>query len=166
MSGTSIEIALPTRGATRRLGKVLAGCLAAGDLVVLEGELGAGKTFLVRAVARALGVPTDVRVTSPTFELVHELPGRIPIVHVDLYRLAVGDGLRELGLADRIGRDAIVLVEWGDRFARDLGGEGLWLQLVAAPGGGRCCILEGRGARGAVLSSQLRAALATLRDED
>ena len=159
MSAT-LELPLPTRGATRRLGVALAAALAPGDLVVLEGDLGAGKTFLVRAIARAMGVPTDIPVTSPTFELVHELPGRVPILHVDLYRLGAGDALRELGLTDRIGRDAVVLVEWGDRFARELGGEGLWLRLDQA-GGMRRCALEARGASGARLLEALRERLPT-----
>jgi tRNA threonylcarbamoyladenosine biosynthesis protein TsaE len=93
----------------------LAAHLAPGDLVLLEGELGAGKTCLVRGLCRALGVPEDVPVTSPTFALVHELEGRVPIVHADLYRLETLDEVSDLGLDDQIA-DAIVFVEWGERF--------------------------------------------------
>src|SRR5690242_4468615 len=116
---------LRSRADTRRFGHRLAACLRAGDLLLLEGELGAGKTFLTRAIARGLGVPAEVPVTSPTFELVHELPGRLPLVHVDLYRLDAPEALRELGLLDRIGADAVVIVEWGARFADALGPDGL-----------------------------------------
>ena len=126
-----------------------------GDLVVLEGDLGAGKTFLARAIARGLGVPAAVRVTSPTFDLVHELPARAPLLHVDLYRLDDGAALDELGLGDRIGADAIVLCEWGDRFARELGDEGLWLAIAVDPAGARRCRFAARGARGAALLSRL-----------
>ncbi len=154
-----LVLALHSRGDTRRLGHRLAACLAAGDLLVLEGELGAGKTFLARAIARGLGVPAEVRVTSPTFELVHELPARRPLLHVDLYRLDDAGALGELGLADRIGADAIVLVEWGERFFAALGGEGLLLSIALDSAGRRSCRLQARGERGDALLSRLRAEL-------
>jgi len=152
------ELVLPleTRRATQRLGALLARCVEPGDLLVLEGDLGAGKTFLVRAIARALGVPHSLPVTSPTFTLINEYPAaRIPLVHSDLYRLGVADELGELGLLDRIGRDAVVLVEWGDRFGEALGGEGLWLFLAYAERG-RVARVVARGARGAALLGRMR----------
>lgn len=156
---SSLRIALHSRGDTRRLGARLAESLRLGDLLVLEGELGAGKTFLARAIARALGVPSSVRVTSPTFDLVHELPARVPLVHVDLYRLDDPAALAELGLADRIGVDAVVLVEWGARFSQALGDEGLWLTLEPIASGGRSCSVEARGARGEEAFRRLAVAL-------
>jgi tRNA threonylcarbamoyladenosine biosynthesis protein TsaE len=149
-----IELALPTRRATRRLAALLGAALTPGDLVVLEGDLGAGKTFLVRGIARALGVPSKVRVTSPTFALVHEHAARLPLLHADLYRLGSPDELVELGLSERIGRDAVVLVEWGDRFATALGSEGLWIWL-ALSAEGRSARLEARGARGMALLQKI-----------
>jgi tRNA threonylcarbamoyladenosine biosynthesis protein TsaE len=146
-----LQITLSTRRDTRAFGGVLARALRAGDLLVLEGDLGAGKTFLVRAIARALGVPASVPVTSPTFELVHELPGRLPILHADLYRLRDGDALEELGLIQRIGGDAVVLVEWGDRFADQLGPAGLWLTLALSDASRRSCTLSARGPAGRAL---------------
>jgi tRNA threonylcarbamoyladenosine biosynthesis protein TsaE len=155
VAADALEVVLHSRGDTRRLGHGLAAVLQPGDLVVLEGDLGAGKTFLARAIARGLGVPAAVRVTSPTFDLVHELPGRAPLLHVDLYRLDDGAEIDELGLGDRIGADAVVLCEWGERFARALGGEGLWLAIAVDPAGVRRCRFEARGARGAALLSRL-----------
>jgi len=125
--------------------------LEVGDLVVLEGDLGAGKTFLVRAISRAMQVPTEVAITSPTFELVHELPGRVPIVHVDLYRLEAPEMLVELGLHERIGRDAVVLVEWGERFGRELGDQGLWIYLQFNSNGERFARFVSHGPRGGQL---------------
>jgi tRNA threonylcarbamoyladenosine biosynthesis protein TsaE len=147
----ALTLPLHSRGDTRRLGRVIAECLRAGDLVLLEGELGAGKTFLVRSIARGLGVPAEVRVTSPTFDLVHELPARVPLVHVDLYRLDEPGSLRELGLSERIGGDAITLVEWGERFARVLGGGGLRVMIELEGERERRCSIAARGARGAEL---------------
>jgi tRNA threonylcarbamoyladenosine biosynthesis protein TsaE len=127
---------------------MLAAVLAPGDLVLFEGPLGAGKTFLVRSIARGLNVPGSVPVTSPTFELVHEFQGRIPILHVDLYRLDPGTSLRELGLSDRVGRDALALVEWGERFAAQLGPAALTVRLGWDGHGVRRCTLEAAGERG------------------
>lgn len=156
--------ALRTRGDTRRLGRALGAALRVGDLVILEGELGAGKTFLARAVVRALGVPACVPVTSPTFELVHEFEGRVPILHVDLYRLEAGVSIRELGLSDRVGHDAVALVEWGERFARDLGPGALLVRLALDATVGRRCTLESRGARGDRIIAAVRAELVDAQD--
>ena len=144
-----------SRREAQGLGRLISRALAPGDLVVLEGDLGAGKTTLVRSIVRGLGVPASVPVTSPTFELVHELPGRMPVVHADLYRLAPGDDLEELGLLPRIGTDAVVLVEWGDKFAGELGTEGLWIHISLGTGSERVCAFRGRGARGRALISSL-----------
>ncbi len=154
-----MQICLRTRSDTRAFGKLLASCLWPGDLVVLEGDLGAGKTFLVRVIARALGVPASTPVTSPTFELVHELQGRVPIVHADLYRLGDGDALDELGLAERIGGDAVVLVEWGARFAAQLGQQGLWLALALQDATSRVCTLVPHGPAGRALVGRVQAQL-------
>jgi tRNA threonylcarbamoyladenosine biosynthesis protein TsaE len=135
-------------------------------LIVLEGDLGAGKTFLDRALARALGVPADVPVTSPTFELVHVLPARIPLVHAVLYRLDVASAAEELGPQERIGLDAVVVVEWGARFLHALGGDGvvITLALVEPPPGvaassARACTMRGCGAGGHALVERIRNAL-------
>ncbi|HEX6242280.1 MAG TPA: tRNA (adenosine(37)-N6)-threonylcarbamoyltransferase complex ATPase subunit type 1 TsaE [Polyangiales bacterium] len=151
---SELVLELPHRRATRRLAALIGAALSPGDLVVLEGDLGAGKTFLVRGIARALGVPSRVRVTSPTFALINELSARAPLLHADLYRLGSADELAELGLTERIGRDAIVLVEWGERFAEELGGEGLFVFLSLVPGG-RVARLEARGEKGRALLAKI-----------
>ncbi len=153
------ELRLATRRRTIRLGRALGRHLEPGDLVLLEGDLGAGKTFLVRAAARALGVPASVPVTSPTFTLVHELEGRLPITHADLYRIGAGatDEVAELGLRERRGEGAVVLVEWGRPYLGALGGDALVVTLTATEGEARVAALEASGPRsehllGAVLA--------------
>lgn len=115
---------LSSRRETRGLGLAIARAFVPGDLAILSGGLGAGKTFLVRAIARGLGVRGVV--TSPTFTLVREFAtSRGPLVHADLYRLR-GDSLdtetRGLGLRERRGEGALVIVEWGEDAIEALGG--------------------------------------------
>lgn len=126
--------------------------------MVLEGDLGAGKTFLVRAIARTLGIPAALPVTSPTFTLVNEHATAPPLVHADLYRLGDADELVELGLVERIGADAIVIVEWGDRFSEALGGEGLWVHL-ALGASGRTAQFQARGPRATALLTEICSAV-------
>ena len=101
--------------ATMELGASLAASLAPGSAVLLEGELGAGKTAFVRGLAIGLGAPED-EVSSPTFTLVQEYRGRLPFLHADLYRLS-GSEADDLGL-DELGRDGIVAIEWAAKLPR------------------------------------------------
>lgn len=102
---------------TRQVAQALAHDLAAGALLLLSGELGTGKTAFVRGLAEGLGVDPD-EVTSPTFTLVHEYRGgRLPLVHVDLYRLETAD-LDELGIDEALAEAGIVAVEWAERLTR------------------------------------------------
>ena len=103
---------------TLALGELMTELLPAPKLVVLRGELGMGKTTLVKGMAAALGASAD-EVTSPTFTLVHEYVGRkTRLVHLDLYRLESERELEGIGLWELADRpDALVVVEWGDRFA-------------------------------------------------
>ncbi|MFO0756387.1 MAG: tRNA (adenosine(37)-N6)-threonylcarbamoyltransferase complex ATPase subunit type 1 TsaE [Byssovorax sp.] len=129
----SLAIPLPTRRATRHLGRRLAALLAPGDLLILEGTLGAGKTFLTRALCRALDIPASTPITSPTFTLVHEHEGRLPIVHADLYRLGDADELIELGLGERRRDGAVLVIEWGRPYLDALGGDGLIVEIQVEP---------------------------------
>lgn len=93
-----------------RLGQRMGALLAAGDLVLLYGDLGAGKTTLVKGIALGLGVADQV--ASPTFALIHLHRGRIALCHVDLYRLDSADQLEPLGLEECLEGDAVTVVEW------------------------------------------------------
>lgn len=104
-----------TLALAERIAEIL---LPTPKLVVLRGELGAGKTTLVKGIAASLGAATEEDVTSPTFTLVHEYTGpKVKIYHLDLYRLETERELATLGLEEMISEpDALVLVEWGERF--------------------------------------------------
>jgi tRNA threonylcarbamoyladenosine biosynthesis protein TsaE len=97
---------------TRILGASLAPMLVPGDVISLNGDLGAGKTVLVQGVVAALGAPG--RVTSPTFTIVHEYRARFPVVHVDVYRLDSFQEVLDLGFEEFFDPGAIMLVEWGE----------------------------------------------------
>lgn len=155
-SVSSDSFPLPNRKATKRLARALALHLLPGDLIVLNGELGAGKTFLVRALCRALKLPERIAVVSPTFPLVRELPTDPPIVHADLYRLNDLEQAYELGLEEQREEGAILLVEWGDRFAAALGPDALSVTVQVDP---RTVRLSANGSRSEQL---LRAVLQTL----
>jgi len=118
--------------------------LRAGDVVSLVGDLGAGKTVFARGVARALGVTEPV--VSPSFTIVREYDGRMPLVHVDVYRLDHLQELHDLGFDDLIGSDAVTVVEWGDRVGALLPADRLDVHLE--PGAGdddRSVSLEASG---------------------
>ena len=113
---------------TEALAAGLAPHLAAGDLLCLHGELGTGKTCFVRGLARGLGVTRPV--TSPSFVLVHEYRGRLPLYHVDLYRLE-GREVDDLGL-EELREQAVMAIEWADRLPRRLPGPVVLVHLREA----------------------------------
>lgn len=106
-----LELRAETPEDTRAVGAAIAGCLRPGDAVALTGELGAGKTTFVQGAARALGVTEPV--VSPTFTLVREYPGRVPVVHVDVYRLDRLQDVLDLGV-EEVAEEGVLFVEWGD----------------------------------------------------
>lgn len=132
MTTTSIplEIRSTSPDDTIRIGRDLAACLAPGDVVALVGPLGAGKTQLVKGIALGLGVPDERLVNSPTFVLVNEYAGRIPIHHLDAYRLTSAAELEALGFEEMCAGDAVVLVEWADRVEGAIPADALWIDLA------------------------------------
>jgi tRNA threonylcarbamoyladenosine biosynthesis protein TsaE len=142
----SLHVPLATRRDTRKLGVAIASSLEAGDLVLLSGDLGAGKTFLARSIARGLGMRAPM--TSPTFTLVREIPTpRGLLVHADLYRLrgaALDTETRRLGLREHRMEGAFVLVEWGEDALEALGGHpDLAVSLAIAGPHARAATLSG-----------------------
>jgi tRNA threonylcarbamoyladenosine biosynthesis protein TsaE len=104
---------------TIALGRELAPMLAPPKLVVLQGELGAGKTTLVKGVAEGFQAALREDVTSPTFTLIHEYRGpRANLYHIDLYRVDTQRELETLGLDDLVDEKSVLLIEWGEKFAR------------------------------------------------
>jgi tRNA threonylcarbamoyladenosine biosynthesis protein TsaE len=127
------ELALPTRRTTQKLAQELAPLLAPGDLVILDGPLGSGKTFFTRALCRALGLPASARVPSPTFTLVHEHATEPALSHADLYRLTALEQVRQLGLDAQRDDGRVLVVEWGEPYIELLGGDALIVRLALDP---------------------------------
>jgi tRNA threonylcarbamoyladenosine biosynthesis protein TsaE len=113
------EITTHSAEETMAFGRTLTELLAPPKLVLLRGELGAGKTTLVKGIAAALEAAAEEDVTSPTFTLVHEYRGpRVVVYHIDLYRVDTARELETLGLDDLRSDNSILLIEWGEKFLR------------------------------------------------
>jgi tRNA threonylcarbamoyladenosine biosynthesis protein TsaE len=117
---------------THALGQRLGAILRPGDVVVLDGELGTGKTVVAKGIAVALGVTEPV--VSPTFTVVREYDAATPLVHVDVYRLDHLQELHDLGFDDLVGGEAVTVVEWGDRVSAALPSDRL--RVLLEPGDG------------------------------
>ena len=112
---------------TEALGETLARRLGAGDVVAYRGDLGAGKTAFTRGLARGLGCTG--RVTSPTFTVVNEYEGRLPLFPFDLYRLDGEDALYDIGWEDYLDRGGVCAVEWSERAEAALPRETVWVSI-------------------------------------
>jgi tRNA threonylcarbamoyladenosine biosynthesis protein TsaE len=118
---------------TFEFGKKLGSLLQSGDLVALIGNLGTGKTVCIQGIAVGLGVHDRNVVTSPTYTLIHEYQGRVPVYHFDVYRLAKADDLYELGYEEYFYGNGVTVIEWADRIPSFLPDEYLALQLRLQP---------------------------------
>jgi tRNA threonylcarbamoyladenosine biosynthesis protein TsaE len=128
-----LQIATGSAAATGQMGERIGALVEAGDLILLGGELGAGKTTLAQGLARALGVAE--RVTSPTFTLVHSYEGRgLRLLHADIYRLEHLQEVIDLGLPELLEEGAAAVVEWGDLAAPVLLPDHLNIRMFFGPG--------------------------------
>ena len=119
---------------TWALGERLGGCLEPGDVIALRGELGAGKTSLVQGIARGLGVPAEVPVTSPTFVIASEYPGRLPLRHADFYRVEGYERLLDAGFDDMLDGRGVLIVEWPERVLEALPEDPIRIQIYIEAG--------------------------------
>ncbi len=141
---------------TVRLGRLLGEILPPGTFVALMGSLGAGKTVLTKGLARGLGVEDDREVTSPTFVLVNEYRGRVPVFHLDLYRLGGYAEVEEIGWDEFVSGPGVTIVEWADKVAEDLPSERIEIQLQWEGEEKRKLEFFGRGERGRTLVEELK----------
>jgi tRNA threonylcarbamoyladenosine biosynthesis protein TsaE len=104
---------------TKKLGEKIGKRLKGKIVLTLTGDLGSGKTSFVQGLARGLEVPNDYYITSPSYTLINEYPGRHPLVHVDLYRLEDPVDFEDIGLYDMLDHTYVVAIEWADRIRQE-----------------------------------------------
>ena len=131
VTGEALEVVTRSADETRTVGAAIAAVVTPGDVVLLTGELGAGKTVLTKGLVAALGGDESTR--SPTFTLCHLYPTVPPVAHVDCYRVAPTDDLADLALDDALDDGCVVVVEWGERIRGLLAADALECEIVAEP---------------------------------
>lgn len=161
MAGGRIDLRTGSAEETQGIGEALAGLLVPGDVVSLTGDLGAGKTTLVQGAARALGVEEPV--TSPSFILVKEYGGTVPVYHMDVYRLDRMQEVLDLGFEDFLDPQGVLFIEWGSVIDALLPDSSLEVELHVADGDERLLTFRGRGREWAKRWERLSEALGSWR---
>ena len=144
--GNPLHLHCPDPEALEPLARALAAVVRPGDVLLLHGPLGAGKTTFTQILARALGVGEDQYVSSPSFALLHEYQGRLSLAHMDLYRLADEEEVEEAGLLDALAEDRLCLIEWPQRLGSLTPAARLDVSLEPVAAGGRDLSLVAHGA--------------------
>jgi len=140
-------IASTSAAYTFSLGKKLGEILEAGDVVALIGDLGTGKTSLTQGIARGLGVSEAYAVTSPTFTLINEYPGRHVLYHLDVYRLMNARDLEEMGYEEYFFGRGVTVIEWAEKILEILPESALMVNLTYVDENRRDLVLESRDDR-------------------
>ena len=127
-----LDLILSSPDETESFGYAIGRLLRGGEVLALIGELGAGKTALVRGIVAGLGIPA-ASVTSPTYLIAHEYQGRLPLIHMDLYRLQRPEEAESIGLSDYLTGEKAVVIEWADRFPQLLPEDRLDVRFAHVP---------------------------------
>ncbi len=141
LKGKEIELISNSEAQTIQFGERLGKILKKGDVVALSGELGSGKTYFTKGVAKGLGIPPDL-VTSPSFTLVNEYEGKCKLFHIDAYRLEKEEFL-SAGLDEYFYEDGITVMEWADRWSEILPENTIWVRLEILDENKRKIIIRG-----------------------
>jgi tRNA threonylcarbamoyladenosine biosynthesis protein TsaE len=139
------SIELSTLQRTESLGTVLGKIAEPGDIITLAGTLGAGKTALTQFIGRGLGIDPSIYITSPTFSLLHEYQGRIPLYHMDLYRLGSEEEIESLGFLEYFYGHGLTVIEWPERLGSMMPAERLHIELVISGETSRTAHLKTHG---------------------
>jgi len=151
---------------TIRVGKDIGQRLLPGDVVALVGELGAGKTQLIKGLAAGVGIENSAYISSPSFTLIHEYPGEIPLYHVDLFRLGREQEAEELGLEEYFQGRGITAIEWADKIPSLLPQELLFISIASMDKNIRSVEISGRGERYLNLVDQIQSSESRVRSSE
>ena len=132
MISRQFQITTRTPNETQKLGKTIGKWIDHPLVIGLSGDLGSGKTAFVQGLAEGLEVPGQYYITSPTFTLINEYPGRFPLFHIDLYRLDGISDLEDIGLDDLLYERAVIAIEWAEKMSDDLPAEHLTMSFEIA----------------------------------
>ncbi len=112
---------------TQKIAAEIAGSLKGGDFIAMYGDLGAGKTAFVQGLAKALGITSNI--TSPTFTIINEYEGRLPLYHFDVYRIADCDEMYEIGYDEYISGDGVCIIEWAELIEEMIPENAVWIKI-------------------------------------
>ena len=140
---------------TEEIGRTLGGLLQAGSFLALFGDLGGGKTCFTRGVVAAIAPDSAHLVASPTYAIMNEYPGPLPVYHFDFYRLASGDEVAELGFDDYFQDKGVCIAEWSERLGGMLPSEHLSITFVHCEGDCRRIVIEARGTKSRTLLAKM-----------
>lgn len=138
-----LKLLVPTTEDMVELGRVMGKTVAPGQVIALIGDLGAGKTTLVQGIAKGLDIQANL--TSPTFTLIKQYSGRIPLYHIDVYRLDDPEEILFLGLDEILLEEAVVVVEWAERIEELLPSEYLRIRIAMEADARRQVMIEAEG---------------------
>jgi len=144
-----ISVVIPSNNVseTIRIGKRIGAFLRPGDVVALVGDLGTGKTHLIKGLAAGVGVKKTAYLASPSFTLINEYPGKIPFCHLDLYRLETEEEAQDAGVEEILQGGGVTAIEWADKIPSLLPREGLRIHLRAVGEHSRSIEITGEGIR-------------------
>jgi len=145
--GKKVVIQTHRASETVRIGKSIGSRLLPGDVVALVGELGAGKTQFIKGLAAGVGIGKPAYISSPSFKLINEYPGKITLYHIDLFRLEGEKEAEELGLEDYFQGRGITAIEWADKISSLLPEEILWIEIHYTGENTRSLEISGKGKR-------------------
>ena len=140
-----LKLISDSRERTLEAGRLIGEILVRGDIVALIGELGSGKTCLTQGMAKGLGVADNVPVVSPTFTLINEYPGKIPLFHLDVYRLSGARDLEDMGYEEYFYGGGIIVIEWAEKIRDILPEKTLFVSMRYVDENTREMIVEGPG---------------------
>ena len=141
---------------TKKLGEKIGTCLQAEIVLALIGDLGSGKTSFVQGLARGLEVPNDYYITSPSYTMINEYPGRHPLFHIDLYRLEDPVDFEDIGLYDILGDNYVVAIEWAGKIRQELLPDHVTIKFIISGDESREIYMSAHGANAVNLLKEIK----------